>query len=105
MGKILGCGTMKTYFDKNAKIKRVSVCGGAGKGFLEEASKIADAYVSADFSHETFIDSKTIGTAVFDAGHYYTENPAMKKLSRVLSDKFADVVFDFHDVGCPYFMV
>ena len=103
--KTLGCGTMKTYFDKNAKIKKVSVCGGAGKSFLEEASQIADAYVSADFSHETFIDSKTLGTAVFDAGHYYTENPAVKKLGKVLSEKFGNVDFIFHDVGCPYFTI
>ncbi len=101
----LGCGTMKTYFDKDAKIKKVSVCGGAGKDFLAEASKVSDAYVSADFSHETFREAKVLGTAVFDAGHYYTENPASEKLCERLKTEFPDVTFSFYDVGSPFFTV
>ncbi len=101
----LGCGVMKTYFEKDAVIKRVAVCGGAGKGFAGEAAKIADAYVSADFSHETFLDAKRLGIAVFDAGHYHTENPAVKALCERLKSEFSSVDFDFYDVGCPFFTV
>ena len=101
----LKCGTMKAYFEKDARIKRVSVCGGAGKDFLAEASEIADAYVSADFSHETFRDSKKLGIAVFDAGHYHTENPAAKKLKELLQQQFEEVDFEFYDVSSPFFTV
>lgn len=101
----LGCGIMKAYFERDAKIKRVSVCGGAGKSFLGDASKLADAYVSADFSHETFRDAKMLGVAVFDAGHYFTENPAAKALCERLSGEFAGVSFEFFDVGSPFFTV
>ncbi len=101
----LDCGTMKTYFEKNAKIKKVSVCGGAGKDFLAEAATVSDAYVSADFSHETFREAKTSGIAVFDAGHYHTENPAAKKLCERLQTEFPYVAFSFYDVGSPFFTV
>ena len=103
--KKLGCGIMKTYFEKDARIKKVAVCGGAGKDFLPEAAETADAYVSADFSHETFRDAKTLGIAAFDAGHYFTENPAAAKLCERLRNEFADVTFDFYDVGSPFFTV
>lgn len=101
----LGCGTMKAYFDKDTRIKRVSVCGGAGKDFLSEAAAISDAYVTADLSHNTFIDAKSYGMAIFDAGHYYTENPAAKKLIEILKKQFTDTTFEFYDVGCPYLTV
>lgn len=98
-------GIMKAYFEKDTRIKKVSLCGGAGKEFLQEASEISDAYVSADFSHETFREAKSLGIAVFDAGHYHTENPAAKKLKELLGQKFPDVAFEFYDVGSPFFTV
>ncbi len=101
----LGSGTMKAYFDKNTKIKTVAVCGGAGKDFLEEAAENADAYVSADFAHNTFIDAKNLGIAIFDAGHYHTENPAIFRLKKLLEKEFPDVNFEAFDVGSPFFTV
>ncbi len=101
----LGCGTMKAYFEKNAKIKTVAVCGGAGKDFLEEAAQCADAYVSADFAHNTFIDAKNLGISIFDAGHYHTENPAIFRLKALLEKEFPDVSFETFDVGSPFFTV
>ena len=101
----LGCGVMKVYYEKDARIKRVAVCGGAGKDFLEEAASVSDAYVSADLAHNTFIDAKTYGTALYDAGHYFTENPAVRKLTDILRAEFPDITFDFFDVGSPYFTI
>lgn len=101
----LGCGVMKAYYEKDARIKRVAVCGGAGKDFLEEAASVSDAYVSADLAHNTFIDAKTYGTALYDAGHYFTENPAVRKLTDILRAEFPDITFDFFDVGSPYFTI
>lgn len=100
----LGSVGMKTYYEKDARIRTVAVCGGAGKEFLPDAKSAgADAFVSADFSHNTFLDAKEYGVAIFDAGHYSTENPAAARLCRLLSEKFPDVSFEFYDVGCPFF--
>ena len=101
----LDCGTMKAYFEKDAKIRTVAVCGGAGKDFLEEAAECADAYVSADFSHNTFIDAKNLGIAIFDAGHYHTENPSVQVLSELLVKEFPGTVFEAFDVCSPFFTV
>jgi len=101
----LGCGTMKAYFDKSAKIKRVSVCGGAGKDFLADAAGVSDAYVSADLSHNTFIDAKDMGISIFDAGHYFTENPAVYRLADILKSEFNEISFETYDVGSPYFTI
>ena len=96
---------MKVYFEKCAKIKTVAVCGGAGKEFVGEASLCADAYISSDFSHETFREARALGVAIFDAGHYFTENPAAKRLCEALQKRFADIEFEFYDVGSPFFTV
>lgn len=98
----LGAGVMRAYIKDNAVIKRVAVCGGAGKDFLYDAAEIADAYVSADFSHNTFIDAKNLGISVFDAGHYHTENVIVKRISNLLSGKFCDLKIEIYDVGCPF---
>ncbi len=101
----LDCGIMKAYFEGNAIIRTVALCGGAGKDFLFNAVSKADAFVSADLSHNTFIDAKNLGIAVFDAGHYHTENPAVARLTDILKAQFPDVDFTFCDVGCPFFTV
>lgn len=100
----LGSVGMRVTYERDARIRTVAVCGGAGKEFLPDAKGAgADAFVSADFSHNTFLDAKEYGIALFDAGHYSTENPAATRLCRLLSEKFADVSFAFYDVGCPFF--
>ncbi len=103
--KKLGCGKIKAYFEKGRKIRTVAVCGGAGKDFLAEAANVADAYVSSDFSHNTFIDAKNFGVAIYDAGHYSTENPIVEELVKLLKVEFPDVEFESFDVGSPFFVV
>lgn len=103
--KKLSCGKIKAYFEKGRKIRKVAVCGGSGKDFLAEAAGVADAYVSSDFSHNTFIDAKNLGIAIYDSGHYNTENPVVEKLTEQLRDEFPDVEFESFDVGCPFFVV
>ena len=101
----LACGKIKAYFEKGRKIKTVAVCGGAGKDFLVEAANVADAYLSSDFSHNTFIDAKNLGVAIYDAGHYSTENPVVQELVRLLTIEFPEVEFESYDIGCPFFVV
>lgn len=101
--KALGVGAMRCAVpDKNKKISSVAVVGGGGKDFIYQASKIADAYVSADFSHNTFIDAKELGLCIFDAGHYYTENPIAQKICTMLEKKFEAISILVSDSVCPY---
>lgn len=101
----LGCGKIKAFFQKNSVINKVAVCGGAGKDYLNYAALVADAYVSADFSHNTFIDAQNIGLAIYDAGHYFTETPIVAKLQNELQSQFPNTEFVAHNVGSPFFVI
>ena len=48
----------------------------------------ADAYVTSEISHDLFIDAKTHDFALYDCGHYYTENPVCEKIKTLLCDNF-----------------
>lgn len=100
----LSCGTVRAAFpDKNMKIKTAAVLGGAGKDYICEAKLSgADAYVTADLSHNSFIDAKNLGLAIFDAGHYYTENVIVDALMKKIGGKFSEVNFLGFDVKSPY---
>lgn len=101
--KTLGVGAMRCAVpDKNKKISTVAVVGGGGKDFVKTAASLADAYVSSDFSHNTFIDAKELGICIFDAGHYYTENPIADKMREMLVKKYPEVSVYVSDSRCPY---
>ena len=53
-----------------------------------------DALISADIKHNVFIDAVNSGIAVFDAGHYQSENIVIKPLCELLSNKFGDIKFE-----------
>lgn len=69
--------------DMDAMIKKVAICGGSGGSLLGKVQGNADVFVSADFSYHQFLDS-TI--PIIDAGHFYTENPVLVKITNELSD-------------------
>ena len=99
----LCCPDMRCFIsDKNKKIKTVAVLGGGGKDFVYDASKIADAYVTGDLSHNAFIDAKTYGISVFEAGHYHTENIGAYALCDMLKEKFADIYLETFDCESPF---
>ncbi len=98
----LGCTYIRAYENNGRKIKRVAVCGGAGKDFLFNAAKIADAYVSSDFSHNTFLSAKDLGISIFDCGHYTTENPVTDRFYNLLKTEFPCVEFEIFDVKAPF---
>jgi dinuclear metal center YbgI/SA1388 family protein len=94
----LFCQSMRCAFpDENKKIKTVAVLGGGGKDFLLEASKIADAFVTGDLSHNAFIDAVENDLCVYEAGHYHTENIGARAMKELLEKEFSDIEIDFLD--------
>ena len=65
----------------NAEIKRIAICGGAGGSALPLAEKYADMLITGEVSYHNFLDSKI---PVLDAGHFYTEYPALGRLQENL---------------------
>ncbi len=65
---------IRVYGDTGRHVKRVAVCSGAGKSYIDDAlSKGADVMVTGDVDYHTATDSVMKGIAVIDGGHYGTE--------------------------------
>ena len=86
------------YVDSGKKIRRVLVCSGSGGEFLSDViSNGYDALISADIKHNVFVDAINSGVAVFDAGHYQSENVVVKPLCGLLSNQFSDISFECYN--------
>ncbi|MDE6464188.1 MAG: Nif3-like dinuclear metal center hexameric protein [Muribaculaceae bacterium] len=74
--------------DSSRPVRRIALCGGAGGEFIAAAEAAgAAAYVSADIRYHDFADRRD-GIAVFDIGHFESENCAKDIFYRVLCEKF-----------------
>ncbi len=67
--------------DDQARYLRIAICGGAGGASLALAEEKADIFISGDLSYHSFLDSSI---PIIDAGHFYTEYPALEKLAELL---------------------
>jgi len=95
------CRSLKTKAvryagDLSAPIRRVAVCGGAGRDLIPTAiEQGADAYVTADISYHSFFevmdDANGFRMALVDAGHYETEAATEQLLLRWLSEHVPSV--------------
>jgi dinuclear metal center YbgI/SA1388 family protein len=78
----LGNKNLKVSNDLNRKVKRVAVCGGAGGDLISIAkSKGADMFVSGDIKYHTALSAASMGIALVDAGHDFTEKLIVPKLA------------------------
>ncbi len=104
--RVLGCGTVRAalFADTQRKIRKVAYVGGAGKSFWHEAYAAgADAFVTGEAAHNTFIDCAQTGMCLFDCGHYYTENPVCVRIQALLKSAFGqELSVDVYDVKSPY---
>jgi hypothetical protein len=70
-------------------VKKIAVCGGGGNSVIHETMGKADVYVSSDFTYHQFLDAPL---PVIDAGHYFTENPAMGELKKYFANFEVEMV-------------
>lgn len=82
-------------YDSEAVVRRVAMCGGAGGEFIGAAQAAgADAYVTADVRYHDFCDNRT-GMAIFDIGHFESEQYATVIFKNVLSKKMPNFAVYF----------
>ena len=85
----LGCKSISFVDTEDKEIKRIGVCGGSGGGMLEKAQSMgADAFVTGDIRHDTWLWAKDRGMCLVDGGHYYTEKLVIKPLINELKAQF-----------------
>lgn len=80
------------------EIRRVALVGGDGKDFLKPAMKAgADLYLTGTLSYNSMVDAADLGLQVMEAGHFFTENPALDVLHEMVSVASAEIeILTFH---------
>jgi len=76
--EVLGTERVKVVGQKNKRIGRVALVGGAGGSMVSLASKKgADLLVTGDVRHHEALEAGSLGLALVDAGHFCTEKAAL----------------------------
>lgn len=93
LGKVLKqifeCEYVRTSRNSNSRLSKIAFCSGSGGSMLKLAmEKGCDALVTGDVKHDVWIDANNNGIALFDCGHFHTENIVLTELRRVLEEKF-----------------
>lgn len=102
----LKIGEVKVYGELSKSVKKVAVCTGSGKSFIDEAIAAgADVYVTGDIDHHTGIDTVAKGMAVIDAGHYGTEYIFMNAMREEIAEAFPDLKVSCAKVESPYVII
>lgn len=102
----LKLGEVKVYGELSRGIRRVAVCTGSGKSFVDEAIAAgADVYVTGDIDHHTGIDTVAKGMAVIDAGHYGTEYIFMDAIKEEIAEAFPELKISCAKVESPYTII
>lgn len=76
------------------RVRTVALCSGAGGEFIADAIAAgADAFVTGEVKHHEWLAAGQAGLTVVCAGHFYTEDPAMERLMRLLQDRYPHIAF------------
>lgn len=76
-----------TPSENDRPIRRVAVLGGAGKDMIAPALALgADALVTGEVGYNARIDGAEMGISIIEAGHFYTENPVVSRLSTLAKE-------------------
>lgn len=89
----LNCKGLILYGDKDKKIKKVALCGGAGSDFINDAiKKCCDLIVTSDVKYHEAIDNcKKIN--IVDPGHFASENHIIYMIKDLLEKNFATGIY------------
>lgn len=83
----LGAERVKVVGSENIKIRRVAVVGGSGGGMVPLSSqREADLLITGDVRHHEALEAKTLGLAVIDAGHFYSEKAPLWSFANFFQD-------------------
>ena len=80
------------YVDGGKPVHKVAVGGGAcGTEFMDAVNAGCDTFVTSDVKYNHFWDCRDNGMTIIDAGHFYTENPAVKVLAEKIAAAFPEI--------------
>lgn len=77
------------YYDNGKTIRRVAWCSGSGGDLIADALLCgADALITGDVKHSEWCEAVNRGVAVFDCGHFSTEQPVLERFREILLEAF-----------------
>lgn len=83
------------YTERKGNIKKVGIaCGAGGSGIFAAAASGADAFVTGEIKHHEILFANERNIAIFDLGHFRSEDLVITKLTALLTKQFPDVKFE-----------
>ncbi len=90
---VLNCCGLR-FTKRYGKIRRVGVaCGAGGESIFAAAAENADAFVTGEIKHHELLYAQEKNIAVYDLGHFRSEDLIINKLTSYLSESFPDTTF------------
>lgn len=87
----LGAFSVRVSGELAQPVTRVAVCGGSGGGLIALAADLgAQVYICGDLKHHDFLLGQSLGLALIDAGHYWTELVAVSGMARFLEQRLSE---------------
>lgn len=77
--------------DPNRMVKTVAVVGGSG-GSMVSLMKDCDVFLTGEAKYHEYQLAEALGLCLITAGHFETENPALKKIRALLGELSLEVV-------------
>ena len=82
------------YTDSGRKLKKVMVsCGAGGSNIFLAAELGADAFITGEIKHHEIVFANDSNIAVFDLGHFQSEDMVIPALAEMLKKAFPDTDF------------
>lgn len=83
---------VRVYGDLDKEIKKVAICPGSGKDYIDVAlEQAADVYITGDIGHHQGIDAVARELAIIDAGHYGLEHIFIQDVKERLEQVIKEV--------------
>lgn len=84
--------------DAGLPVRRVALLGGSGSDDVPAALAAgADTYLSGELAYHHLADAREMGINLLAAGHFHTENPVCRTLSRMLAGIDPTLTVDLYD--------
>ncbi|MDE6596637.1 MAG: Nif3-like dinuclear metal center hexameric protein [Oscillospiraceae bacterium] len=78
------------YTNSGRIVKKIAFCSGGAGGNLPLAIKQgADAYITGDVKHDQWITARNSGIALYDCGHFHTEDIVIQYLIKRFGEIFS----------------
>ena len=95
----LGCEHL-SYASDTGKVHRLALVGGGGGSYIREAQGAgADTYLSGEIGYHNMTDCKDHRINLVEAGHYFTENPTLKNLAKIVLEADSSIQCDFYETN------